>query len=118
MEGVQEIFRLDPEGRVASCKAGAELITGWGANEIIGRHESRFCNPEDIAKPEEQIKAAIAKGAPKMKGGARARTAHSSAPEIWADRRVFAGWEPLGGARALTPDNSFGYVDGNPEGYI
>ena len=51
MEGVQDyaIFRVDLEGRVASWNLGAERITGWSANEIIGQHESRFYGPEDPA---------------------------------------------------------------------
>lgn len=40
------IFMLDPAGFVASWNLGAELITGYRADEIVGRHFSRFCTPE------------------------------------------------------------------------
>ena len=41
------IFRLDPEGRVASWNAGAERIKGYAAEEILGRHFSEFFPAED-----------------------------------------------------------------------
>jgi two-component system sensor kinase FixL len=52
------IIRLDPEGRIASWNAGAERITGWSADAILGRHFSVFYPAEDIAagKPEQELK--------------------------------------------------------------
>jgi len=51
---------LDPEGRVTSWNAGAEHISGWRAEEILGRHISVLYPPEAIAegKPERDIAAA------------------------------------------------------------
>lgn len=43
------IYLLTPEGRVASWNSGAERIKGYGADEIIGSHFSRFYTPEDVA---------------------------------------------------------------------
>jgi two-component system sensor kinase FixL len=43
------IIRLDLEGRIASWNAGAERITGWRADAILGRHFSVFYPAEDIA---------------------------------------------------------------------
>lgn len=40
------IFMLDTEGRVVSWNAGAERIKGYRADEIVGRHFSRFYPPE------------------------------------------------------------------------
>ena len=54
------IFMLDREGRVASWNAGAERIEGWRADEIIGRHFSRFF-PDDV--PNAQIDAELATAA-------------------------------------------------------
>ena len=40
------IFMLDPTGHVATWNAGAELIKGYRAEEIIGQHFSRFYTEE------------------------------------------------------------------------
>lgn len=44
VEGVSDygIFGLDTTGRVVSWNAGAERISGYAAEEIIGQHFSRF----------------------------------------------------------------------------
>jgi PAS domain S-box-containing protein len=42
------IFMLDPEGRVLLWNEGAERIEGYKADEIIGRHFSRFYQDENI----------------------------------------------------------------------
>jgi PAS domain S-box-containing protein len=44
------IFRLDPQGRVASWNAGAQRMKGYQAEEIIGQHFSRFYPPEDVER--------------------------------------------------------------------
>src|SRR4051812_3634701 len=43
------IYMLDPEGRVTSWNPGAERFKGYGADEIIGQHFSRFYTDEDRA---------------------------------------------------------------------
>ncbi|MFS8148346.1 ATP-binding protein [Rhizobium sp. BR 249] len=62
VEGVSDygIFGLDAEGRVVSWNAGAERITGYGAEEIIGQHFSRFypAQTRDTFPAEELAKAA------------------------------------------------------------
>jgi two-component system sensor kinase FixL len=52
------IIRLDLEGRIASWNAGAERITGWSADEILGRHFSVFYPDEGFAadKAEQELK--------------------------------------------------------------
>ena len=44
VQGVRDyaIFMLDPNGRVATWNDGAELIKGYRAEEIIGKHLSVF----------------------------------------------------------------------------
>jgi PAS domain S-box-containing protein len=44
------IFMLDAEGRVASWNAGAQRISGYAAEEIIGAHFSRFYPREDVER--------------------------------------------------------------------
>jgi PAS domain S-box-containing protein len=66
VEGVRDyaIFMLDPLGRVASWNAGAELIKGYRAHEIIGRHFSVFY-PQEVAAsrwPERELEVALAEG--------------------------------------------------------
>jgi PAS domain S-box-containing protein len=43
------IYMLDLDGHVASWNAGAERFKGYGADEIIGQHFSRFYTEEDRA---------------------------------------------------------------------
>ena len=72
VEGVRDyaIFALTPEGRIASWNAGAERIKGYGADEIIGAHFSRFYTPEAIAqgKPEWHLRTAIEHGSVEDEG--------------------------------------------------
>jgi PAS domain S-box-containing protein len=42
------IFGLDPAGRVISWNAGAERISGYREDEIVGRHFSVFYEAEDL----------------------------------------------------------------------
>jgi PAS domain S-box-containing protein len=50
VEGVRDyaIFMLDPTGQIVSWNSGAQLIKGYTAAEIIGRHFSIFYPPEDV----------------------------------------------------------------------
>ena len=72
VDGVQDhaIFTLDREGRVASWNSGAEQIKGYKAEEIIGRHFSRFYTEEDIARgrPQEKLRVAAEKGCAEEEG--------------------------------------------------
>src|SRR5579859_5902709 len=43
------IYLLDVDGKVRTWNAGAERITGYSANQVIGRHFSVFFTPEDRA---------------------------------------------------------------------
>jgi PAS domain S-box-containing protein len=58
------IFRLDPDGRIASWNQGAQRIKDYTADEIIGQHFSKFYPPEAIAKglPQRMLSMAIEKG--------------------------------------------------------
>ncbi|MFC5571268.1 PAS domain S-box protein [Lysobacter yangpyeongensis] len=66
VEGVRDyaIFMLDTEGRVISWNPGAELIKGYRADEIIGRHFSRFYTPDALARdwPARELQIALAEG--------------------------------------------------------
>ncbi|MFL6261580.1 MAG: ATP-binding protein [Thermoanaerobaculia bacterium] len=66
VEGVKDyaIFMLDPEGCVASWNRGAELIKGYRADEILGRHFSAFYPADAIARgwPEHELQMAQSEG--------------------------------------------------------
>jgi PAS domain S-box-containing protein len=58
------IFMLDPDGNVRSWNLGAELIKGYKAEEILGRHFSTFYTEKDIRDehPADELRQAIASG--------------------------------------------------------
>jgi PAS domain S-box-containing protein len=56
------IFMLDPDGRIVTWNAGAELIKGYSASEIIGEHFSKFYPPEARDFPAHELRVAAAEG--------------------------------------------------------
>jgi PAS domain S-box-containing protein len=58
------IFALDPEGRVVTWNAGAERITGYRAEDALGKHLSTFHPPEEIERrrPEQELREAVDEG--------------------------------------------------------
>jgi PAS domain S-box-containing protein len=58
------IFILDPSGRVTTWNAGAELIKGYRASEIIGKHFSIFYPPQVLERrwPDYELQAAAEQG--------------------------------------------------------
>ncbi|MGH8631924.1 MAG: PAS domain S-box protein, partial [Burkholderiales bacterium] len=72
IEGVKDyaIFMLDPDGRVASWNGAAERIKGYRADEIVGRHFSRFYPPEDVAAgiPDRHLESARTTGRAEAEG--------------------------------------------------
>ncbi len=58
------IFMLDPKGLIATWNAGARLIKGYTAEEIIGQHFSRFYPDEDVraGKCERELESAAREG--------------------------------------------------------
>jgi PAS domain S-box-containing protein len=62
VQGVRDcaIYMLDTEGRITNWNAGAELIKGFAAEEVIGQHFSRFYTEEDRTRGEPQRALATA----------------------------------------------------------
>ncbi|MDY7227811.1 PAS domain S-box protein [Hyalangium rubrum] len=58
------IFMLDPQGRIASWNLGAERINGYRAEEVLGKHFSLFCPPEEVVsgRCERALELALAEG--------------------------------------------------------
>ena len=72
VSGVKDhaIFMLDPAGMIVSWNEGAERIKGYGADEIIGSHFSRFYLPEETAMgiPGRTLETATAEGHAESEG--------------------------------------------------
>jgi diguanylate cyclase (GGDEF)-like protein/PAS domain S-box-containing protein len=66
VQGISDcaLYMLDKNGRVASWNAGAERLTGYAADEIIGQPLYRFYTEEDVAagKPALALKTAAERG--------------------------------------------------------
>jgi PAS domain S-box-containing protein len=58
------IFMIDPSGNVMSWNEGAKNIKGYDAEEIIGKHFSRFYTLENVkaGKPNHDLEKALAEG--------------------------------------------------------
>jgi len=58
------IYMLDRDGHVATWSAGGERIKGYTADEILGKHFSRFFVQEDVERnhPAELLRLAAARG--------------------------------------------------------
>ncbi|HEX3203789.1 MAG TPA: PAS domain-containing protein [Nitrospiraceae bacterium] len=58
------IFVLDTDGRIASWNDGAELLKGYGPQEIIGQHFERFYTDDDrkAGKPQLMLEKAKKNG--------------------------------------------------------
>ncbi len=58
------IVQLDAQGKVLSWNAGAEILDGYGAHEILGQPFSRFYCAEDVERgaPQQDLAAAAAAG--------------------------------------------------------
>lgn len=62
------IFMLDREGRVVSWNEGAQRITGYSAEEILGRETSIFFHPEDVPAAAAELAVAAAEGRAEVEG--------------------------------------------------
>jgi PAS domain S-box-containing protein len=58
------ILLLDPDGFISGWDAGAERLTGYRAEEVVGRHLSLLYTPECVARgqPRRGMEAALGKG--------------------------------------------------------
>jgi len=85
VESVREyaIYLLDRDGHVTTWNPGAERIKGYSAEEIVGRHFSRFFIHEDVerGRPAELLRLAAERGRVEQEGW-RVRKDGS---RFWAD---------------------------------
>lgn len=64
VDSVQDyaIFMLDAQGRVTTWNVGAQRITGYSENEIIGQHVCRFFADTTHRTPDDELHRAAAEG--------------------------------------------------------
>jgi PAS domain S-box-containing protein len=64
VEGVRDysIFMLDPDGYILTWNEGGQRVTGYYAQEIIGKHFSVFYTSNDLADGKHHIELETAKG--------------------------------------------------------
>ena len=96
------LLLLDPDGHIITWNVGAGFISGYRAEEIIGRHFSCLYPPEDVSagKPERELEAAAAVGRYAVigervrKNGSRypaeVLITPSSTVRLWTGTRIFA----------------------------
>ena len=101
VDGVRDyaIFLLDTEGRIASWNRGAEILKGYSASEIIGRHFSTFYTQEAIlqGKPEWELRMATQHGRVEDEGW-RLR---KNGTRFWANVVISALRDPDGKLRGF-----------------
>ena len=72
IEGVRDyaIYMLDPLGKIQSWNNGAQLIKGYTAQEVIGKHYSMFFRSEDVAAglPTKELRDALQQGRTEEEG--------------------------------------------------
>jgi PAS domain S-box-containing protein len=101
VEGVLDyaIYMLDPEGIITSWNLGAQRIKGYTAQEIIGKHFSRFFIQEDVegGKPWEELATARRYGRCEVEGWRVTKTGS----RFWARVVITALHDPTGRLRGF-----------------
>ncbi len=94
------IFMLDLEGKISSWNAGAELVMGHSADEVVGKHFSCFYRPEDreVGRPADDLKSAAENGHHEGEGW-RVRKGDAA---FWAHVELRALHNEEGGLRGFT----------------
>ena len=99
------IHMIDTEGNVASWNAGAEILTGYQASEIVGRNISEFYSSEEITRGEIAQMLRRAKDEGRLEGsGTRLR---KNGSRFWADFVLTPMYDESGrhfGFSAITRD--------------
>lgn len=72
IEGVRDyaIYMLDPQGIIQSWNSGAQVIKGYSAQDVIGKHYGMFFRSEDIAAglPDKELRDALRMGRTEEEG--------------------------------------------------
>ncbi|MEW6543276.1 MAG: MASE1 domain-containing protein [Nitrospirota bacterium] len=101
MEGVEDyaIFMLDPGGCVTTWNVGAERITGYRTDEVLGRHVACFYPPEGVAagKPDLALKMAASRGRFEDEGWRVCK----DGTQFWVQGVITALWDQSGELRGF-----------------
>ena len=102
VEAVQDyaIYMLDTHGIVRSWNSGAQLIKGYQADEVLGKHFGMFFRAEDVAAglPAKELADALAHGRTEEEGW-RVR---KDGTTFWANIVVTPIYGPEGDLRGFT----------------
>ena len=102
IEGVRDyaIYMLDTHGIILSWNSGAQLIKGYEADEVLGKHYSMFFRGEDVAAglPAKELADALAHGRTEEEGW-RVRKDGST---FWANIVLTPIFGPAGDLRGFT----------------
>ncbi|MDQ7802897.1 PAS domain-containing sensor histidine kinase [Amycolatopsis sp. A133] len=93
------IFMLDTGGRVSTWNAGAERISGYAADDIVGQHFSVFYPDDDVAagKPGRTLEIAVEQGRLDDEGW----RVHADGTRFWADVVITALYDEQGRLRGF-----------------
>jgi len=88
------IFTLDPQGHVMSWNTGAELIMGYTADEMFGKHYSQLYSAESVERgiPTAVLASALKTG----RVGNEDWHLHKDGTPIWANDAISALIDPSG----------------------
>ena len=101
IEGVRDyaIYMLDPAGQIVSWNAGAERLTGYRADEILGRHFSCLHPPEAIEHglADRELAIAATTGRSEIEGWRMRK----DGTRFWATTLLTALYDDAGGLRGF-----------------
>ena len=91
------IFLLDREGRIASWNRGAQLLKGYSADEVVGKHFSIFYEAPDLARdwPNRELEGARELGRFEDEGWRRRK----DGSRFWANIVITALYDEMGNLR-------------------
>lgn len=102
VEGVRDyaIYMVDTDGIIRSWNAGAQLIKGYRAEEVLGKHYSMFFRADDVAAglPAKELADALERGRTEEEGW-RVR---KDGTTFWANIVVTPIFGPDGDLRGFT----------------
>ena len=93
------IFDLDPGGRVVTWNSGAERITGYRTEEIVGQHIALFYQPDDVEL--KRPNQALTIGATEDRSEDEGRRVRKDGSRFWANFTLIALKDDAGELRGF-----------------
>lgn len=101
VEGVQDyaIFGLNPQGEITSWNGGAEIITGYSAAAVLGRHVSLlYAETADAGNPPDDLQRILSAGRAEREGWLRRK----NGTLFWANVVVTALYDEAGNLQGFS----------------